>query len=213
MKKNLTRKLAVIAMAAAILSTNMIAHAAGSYTVKKGDYLKKIAQDVYGDVSKWESIYEANKNAIKNPNLIYEGQIFLLPDLADTQAVPVSEPSITAPIPAAEAPTAAVPANTTMSIEEATQILDNTNFMDFVDDTTLAFFDKNGDMTINSEEYAALAGWIVCANDTDMTNNTLDSPLSDAEIIAMASLIKEGKLATPSKLFNAAYADGLWLTY
>ena len=68
-------------------------------------------------------------------------------------------------------------------------------------------------MTINSEEYAALAGWIVYANDTDMTNNTLDSPLSDAEIIAMASLIKEGKLATPSKLFNAAYADGLWLTY
>ena len=32
-------------------------------------------------------------------------------------------------------------------------------------------------------------------------------------VIAMASLIKEGKLATPSKLFNAAYADGLWLTY
>lgn len=76
-----------------LVSNGMVANAEGSYTVKKDDYLKKIAQEAYGDASKWESIYEANKDNIKNPNLIYEGQVFILPDNADVATVPAAETS------------------------------------------------------------------------------------------------------------------------
>ncbi|KPU44813.1 LysM domain/BON superfamily protein [Oxobacter pfennigii] len=44
------------------------------YTVQAGDTLGKIAAEYYGDSSKYINIYEANKDRIKNPNLIFEGQ-------------------------------------------------------------------------------------------------------------------------------------------
>lgn len=44
------------------------------YKVVAGDTLWKIAQKELGDGYKWRSIYEANRNVIKNPNLIYIGQ-------------------------------------------------------------------------------------------------------------------------------------------
>jgi nucleoid-associated protein YgaU len=50
------------------------------YTVKSGDSLSKIAKAEYGDASKWKRIYEANKDKIKNPDLIYPGQEFTIPD-------------------------------------------------------------------------------------------------------------------------------------
>jgi nucleoid-associated protein YgaU len=51
------------------------------YLVAKGDYLKKIAQDpaVLGDPSKWTKVYEANKDIISNPNLIYPWQVLSIP--------------------------------------------------------------------------------------------------------------------------------------
>lgn len=51
-----------------------------TYTVKSGDSLSKIAKAEYGDASKWKQIYEANKDKIKNPDLIYPGQEFTIPD-------------------------------------------------------------------------------------------------------------------------------------
>ena len=50
-----------------------------SYTVKSGDTLSKIAQREYGDAGDWRKIYEANKDTIKNPDLIYPGQTFIIP--------------------------------------------------------------------------------------------------------------------------------------
>ncbi|EGD49346.1 Peptidoglycan-binding lysin domain [Ruminiclostridium papyrosolvens DSM 2782] len=44
------------------------------YTVKAGDTLGKISAKFYGNSSKYKKIYEANKNRIKNPNMIYVGQ-------------------------------------------------------------------------------------------------------------------------------------------
>ena len=50
-----------------------------TYTVAKGDCLWSIAKSQYGDGSKWKTIYNANKNKIKNPNLIYAGQKLTIP--------------------------------------------------------------------------------------------------------------------------------------
>jgi nucleoid-associated protein YgaU len=53
--------------------------AARSYTVASGDSLSKIAQREYGDGSKWRLIYEANRDQIKNPDLIHPGQVLSIP--------------------------------------------------------------------------------------------------------------------------------------
>jgi nucleoid-associated protein YgaU len=50
-----------------------------SYTVVKGDSLSKIAKRFYGDAQQWRKIFEANKDQIKNPDLIYPGQTFRIP--------------------------------------------------------------------------------------------------------------------------------------
>ena len=51
------------------------------YTVKKGDYLSKIAKEVYGDARKYNIIFEANKPMLKDPDLIYPGQVLVIPPL------------------------------------------------------------------------------------------------------------------------------------
>ena len=51
------------------------------YTVKKGDYLSKIAKEVYGDARKYNIIFEANKPMLKDPALIYPGQVLVIPPL------------------------------------------------------------------------------------------------------------------------------------
>jgi nucleoid-associated protein YgaU len=50
-----------------------------TYVVVKGDSLSKIAKREYGDASKWQTIYEANKDLIKDPDLIYPGQELKVP--------------------------------------------------------------------------------------------------------------------------------------
>lgn len=49
------------------------------HTVKKGDCLWNIAKKYYGDGRMYTKIYQANKDKIKNPDLIYVGQVFLIP--------------------------------------------------------------------------------------------------------------------------------------
>ena len=51
-----------------------------TYTVVKGDSLSRIAQHHYGDANKWRTIYEANRDLIKDPDLIYPGQSFRIPE-------------------------------------------------------------------------------------------------------------------------------------
>ena len=51
----------------------------GTYTVKSGDCLWKIAAALYGDPHRWREIYEANRDKINNPNLIYPGQQLVIP--------------------------------------------------------------------------------------------------------------------------------------
>ena len=51
-----------------------------TYTLKSGDSLSKIAKRLYGDAQKWRKIYDANKDQIENPDLIYPGQTFRIPE-------------------------------------------------------------------------------------------------------------------------------------
>lgn len=49
------------------------------YVVKKGDSLSQIAKREYGDANKWRRIFEANKDKIKDPDLIHPGQELKIP--------------------------------------------------------------------------------------------------------------------------------------
>jgi len=53
----------------------------GSYTVVEGDFLGKIAgyATVYGNAGMWPQLYEANRDKISDPNLIYPGQVLTVP--------------------------------------------------------------------------------------------------------------------------------------
>ena len=52
------------------------------YTIKKNDTLSGIAKSQLGSASRWQEIYNLNKDIIKNPNLIYPGQKIKLPHYA-----------------------------------------------------------------------------------------------------------------------------------
>lgn len=53
------------------------------YVVKKGDYLWKIAKEVYGSGYNWIDIAKANK--LKNPGVLYKGQTLILPNVPPRQ--------------------------------------------------------------------------------------------------------------------------------
>ena len=53
------------------------------YTVVKGDTLSGIAKTQYGAASKYMVIFEANKPMLKDPDLIYPGQVLRIPPLND----------------------------------------------------------------------------------------------------------------------------------
>ena len=50
-----------------------------TYTVKRGDCLWNIAKKYYGKGNQYTKIYNANRDKIKNPNLIYPGQVLTIP--------------------------------------------------------------------------------------------------------------------------------------
>ena len=48
-------------------------------TVSRGDSLWRLSQHSYGAGTRYAVIYKANRQQIRNPNLIYPGQVFVLP--------------------------------------------------------------------------------------------------------------------------------------
>ena len=49
------------------------------HVVQKGETLSKIAEQYYGDPSLYPKIFEANREVIKDPNLIFPGQKIRIP--------------------------------------------------------------------------------------------------------------------------------------
>ncbi len=58
-----------------------------SYEVKRGDHLWGIARkkEHYGNPFAWPKIYQANRDQIKNPDLIYPKQVFKIPNLTEEE--------------------------------------------------------------------------------------------------------------------------------
>ena len=53
---------------------------ARTYTVVAGDSLSKIAKKFYGDANEWRAIFEANRDQIRDPDLIHPGQVLEIPN-------------------------------------------------------------------------------------------------------------------------------------
>ena len=79
------KKKALCLMLALVMVLGTTAFAA-EYTVKEGDTLGTIAQQELGNGGRWEEIYQANKDQIKDPNLIFVGQKLTIPDGETTPA-------------------------------------------------------------------------------------------------------------------------------
>ncbi len=58
-----------------------VAAAPVTYTVKSGDSLSLIAKHQYGDAKKWNTIFEANKSQIKDPDKIFPGMVLTIPKI------------------------------------------------------------------------------------------------------------------------------------
>jgi len=54
-----------------------------TYTVQSGDTLWKIADEMYGNGSKYMKIFEANSDLLEHPDRIFPGQELSIPDLED----------------------------------------------------------------------------------------------------------------------------------
>jgi nucleoid-associated protein YgaU len=51
----------------------------GTATVIHGDSLWRISRKILGHGMRYTLIYEANASQIRDPNLIYPGQVFVVP--------------------------------------------------------------------------------------------------------------------------------------
>jgi nucleoid-associated protein YgaU len=55
-------------------------HGFTQHVVSAGESLSIIAQRAYGDASQWPRIFEANRDRIVNPNLIFPNQVLRVPE-------------------------------------------------------------------------------------------------------------------------------------
>jgi hypothetical protein len=65
---------------------------ADGITIQPGQNLWRIARRSYGDGMAYTIIYEANRNQIADPDLIYPGQVFVLPPRPASPAPPSNRP-------------------------------------------------------------------------------------------------------------------------
>ena len=61
------------------IDANLAAASMKTYTVKAGDTLSKISKQFYGNPNQYMKIFDANKDQLKNPDLIKPGQVLKVP--------------------------------------------------------------------------------------------------------------------------------------
>ncbi|MDF0523045.1 LysM peptidoglycan-binding domain-containing protein [Bradyrhizobium yuanmingense] len=74
---------AVASASPAEVLTAASAEAGGSRIIARGDSLWALSRLAYGDGSRYAVIFNANRGKIQNPNLIYPGQTFVMPQKAE----------------------------------------------------------------------------------------------------------------------------------
>lgn len=62
----------------------------GRIVVQPGNNLWRLARSAYGRGIRYTVIYEANRDQIRNPSLIFPGQVFTVPALPEAAATPAS---------------------------------------------------------------------------------------------------------------------------
>ena len=65
------------------------------YTVQPGNTLSSIAEQVYGDPADWRELYEANRGVLRNPNMIFPGEVLDVPGKASGTTTAQTPPSST----------------------------------------------------------------------------------------------------------------------
>jgi LysM repeat protein len=50
-----------------------------SYTIRPGDTLSSIAQRFYGSAADWRGLYQVNRSVVRNPDVIYPGEVLDVP--------------------------------------------------------------------------------------------------------------------------------------
>jgi nucleoid-associated protein YgaU len=81
---------AVVVAAQVPAAAETVAEAAAAPTqiiIQPGNNLWKLSRQIYGRGIMYTVIYEANKDQIRRPDLIYPGQIFLTPEAAAATTV------------------------------------------------------------------------------------------------------------------------------
>ena len=68
----------------------------GSVTVQSGDTLSGIAEEVFGDAGRWGALFEANRDLIDDPDLIFPEQVLLV--TAEEEET-TTAPAVVAPEP------------------------------------------------------------------------------------------------------------------
>jgi nucleoid-associated protein YgaU len=70
----------VVARATPVVATPTATAQERTHTVAAGDTLTSIAQKYYSDASKWNKIFEANKDTLPSANALQLGQKLKIPD-------------------------------------------------------------------------------------------------------------------------------------
>lgn len=64
-------------------TANAVVASIETRTVVRGDSLWRISRKVFGHGIRYTLIYEANADQIRDPSLIYPGQVFVLPHMTN----------------------------------------------------------------------------------------------------------------------------------
>ncbi len=65
-----------------------------AYLIKRGDTLQKISQWVYGTFTKWKSLWDNNRELIRDPNKIFAGFKLYFVREQDPKRIPAAEPGV-----------------------------------------------------------------------------------------------------------------------